>query len=866
MFHAEGGTQHASNKAGGMQNRKRMETSGIHYVTSTLYCKVILLRFISRLIQSGGLPMKCHLLLFAIILTGYAQPSPTVDYARDVEPLLKARCYSCHGEKQQMRGLRLDSKDSASAAAALLIPRVTGANGLMAMPPTGKRLTTEEVATIRAWVDTVSSARAPVRQGHWAFQPVTRPAVPETKDARWPRNAIDSFILARLERDQIKPSPEAGKRTLLRRVSLDLTGLPPTPREMAEFLADTRTDAYERIVDRLLASPHFGERWARPWLDRARYADSDGYEKDWFRPWAWRFRDWVIDAFNRDLPFDEFTVEQIAGDLLPNATEDQLIATGFHRNTLTNREGGIDNAQFRFESTIDRTNTVGSVWLGLTVGCAQCHDHKYDPIRQKDYYSLFAYFDNVEEVDIEAPLPGELGPYLAKRTEYRAKRDELLKAYKVPELQAAWEADMLEAAAHPGKRTDWDLAWDCLLKLTEGGWDGEKIIRKKPEERTVRERDALTDHFIRNYHFAVGQKRFKEAKLPELDTKLTALKGQYPQISEAMAIVERPQQGTTHLRERGDFKTLGPETPPAIPAIFSKRVGATRLDLAQWMVSKDNPLTSRVAVNWIWQELFGNGIVKSSDDFGVRGDKPTHPELLDWLASNLMNDGWSIKRTIRLIVTSATYRQSSHARPDLQTADPANALLARQSRLRLPAELIRDSALYVSGLLDTDIGGRSIRPPQPAGVAELGYGKKESSWVVSGDRDRYRRGLYIQFQRATPYPLLMNFDAPKTTVTACRRERSNTPLQALNLLNDPAFVEAAEALAFETKPGDFKTLFMRALGREPNSHELERIRAYYQKQVAAHHNDPAQPDGKSMDAWAAVSSVLLNLDEFITRE
>lgn len=720
------------------------------------------------------------------------------------------------------------------------------------MPPGSKRLPEAEVAILKQWIDEMPKS---ARSTHWAFQPIARPAPPK------PGNPIDAFVQARLEREHLQPSPEADRRTLLRRVSLDLTGLPPTPPELANFLADSRPDAYERQVDRLLASPHFGERWARPWLDRARYADSDGYEKDWFRPWAWRYRDWVIQAFNRDLPFDRFTVEQLAGDLLPNATDEQRIATGFLRNTLTNREGGIDNAQFRFESTVDRANTASTIWLGLTVGCAQCHDHKYDPIKQKDYYSFFAYFDHVVESDIDTPLPGESAAYLAKRDEYRSKRNELLAKYNVPALQAAWEQDMLEASAHPGKRTDWDLAWDCLLKLTEGGEDGERIIRIPAAQRTQHDRDVLTDHFVRNYHFAVGQPRYKALKMPELDTSLTALKADYPQLSQAMAIAEGDRSVPTHLRVRGDYKTLGEEVPPAPPAVFGAARGSSRLDLAQWMVARENPLTARVAVNWMWQELFGQGIVKTADDFGTKGDAPTHPELLDWMASHLIDDGWSVKRTLRLMVTSQTYKQSSHSRPELETVDPQNTLLARQSRLRLPAELIRDAALEASGLLNPEIGGRSVRPPQPAGVASMGYGKKDDSWKVSEGGERYRRGLYIQFQRATPYPLLMNFDAPKSTAAACRRDRSNTPLQALNLLNDPVFVEAAEALAAKAQPGDFEQLFQRALAREPNAHELARLRGYYAKQQSIHERDP-----QSIAPWVAVSSVLLNLDEFITRE
>ncbi len=472
------------------------------------------------------------------------------EFSSQVQPILKKRCEACHGAAQQLSGLRLDQREAAMAggysgpiivpgksAESKIIQRVTGAPGVMVMPPSGPKLTAEEIATLRGWIDsgakwnttapTGAQSQAQPRHSHWAFQPIVEPQQPSVSQSAWVRNPVDTFVLSKLEREKISPAPEAEKRTLLRRVSFDLIGLPPTPEEIRAFINDKNPDAYERAVDRLLSSPHFGERMARPWLDRARYADSDGYEKDWVRPFAWRYRQWVIDAFNQDMPFDRFTIAQVAGDLIPDTSTTALIATGFQRNTLTNREGGIDNKQFEFENAIDRTNTVAATWMGLTAGCAQCHDHKYDPFSQKDYYQLFAFFENLEEKDIDAPLPGELGPYLKTRDEYRAKRQALLDEYKVPEMQVEWERQMLEASANPGKRTDWDLAWDCLLKLTEFG-DGEKIMRIPLNQRSERERDILTDHFVRNYHFAVGQKVYKEAKFDELDKKLKELRANVP--------------------------------------------------------------------------------------------------------------------------------------------------------------------------------------------------------------------------------------------------------------------------------------------------------------------------------------------------
>jgi len=843
--------------------------------------------------------------LFILSFTAVADeqlPAPAdrpVDYQRDVQTIFEQRCYGCHGPQLQTSGLRLDDGDAAlkggnsgpairpgNSAASPLIQRVAGASGVARMPPSGATLTSEQVGILRAWIDhgaKFSRLSAHSRgASHWSFQPIRRPEVPVVKKASWVRNPIDAFVLQRLEYEQIEPSPEADKATLLRRVSLDLTGLPPIPEEMSAFLEDRSADAYERRVDSLLASPHYGEKWARFWLDLARYGDSDGYEKDWVRPYAWRYRDWVIHALNTDMPFDQFTVEQLAGDLLPNATVEQRVATGFHRNTLTNREGGVDNEQFRFENVIDRASTTGTVWLGLTVGCAQCHNHKFDPITQVDFYRMAAFFDNEVETDIDAPLPGEVSPWLKARDEYRKKRQELLDKYHVPELQKQWEAKMLVVAANPGKYTDWDLAWDVLLKLTVGG-DGEKIIHQKPGERTQREQDALTTHFIRNYHFAIGDDKYKELKFKELDKELTALQRSYPQLTQAQTVSESLTPRLSYVRLRGNYKDLGAEVTPGTPVFLGSLPESkpTRLDLARWIVSNRNPLTARVAVNRFWQELFGQGMVRTSEDFGTQGDHPTHPELLDWLASQFMRDGWSIKRIQKLMVMSATYRQSSAIRPDLQTKDPGNALLARQARLRLPAELIRDEALAVSGLLSPKVGGPSVKPFQPAGVAELGYGDFVK-WEESRGEDRYRRGLYIHYQRATPYPLLVNFDAPHGDVPVCRRLRSDTPLQALNLLNDPVFLEAAQALARRVSQEGQRSFASRlryayqlTLDRDPAPDEQERLHDFFQKQKNIFKQEPTSvkaliPPGTHAQtdqaAWVALSSVLLNLDEFITRE
>ena len=819
-----------------------------------------------------------------------AQSQTPPDYTRDVEPLLAKRCYMCHGAQQQMSGLRLDRQDSAArviqpgrSADSRLMQMVSG-DAKKVMPPVGDRLTAAQVAMLRAWID--AGAKWPQSSQpavHWSIQKVQRPIVPAVNDPAWPRNAIDNFVLAKLDAEGIRPSGEAGKATLLRRASLDLTGLPPTPQELDAFLNDTRPDAYERVVDRLLDSPHYGEKWARYWLDLARYADSDGYEKDRGRPWAWRWRQWVIDAFNRGMPFDEFTVEQLAGDLLPNRTVDMLVATGFNRNTLTNREGGTDPEQFRDEQVLDRAATLGTVWLGLTVGCAQCHNHKYDPISQKEFYQLTAFFNTQEEVNIPAPLQGEAGPYLRARADYDQRRQTLLMEYHIPENQADWEDKLRYAALHPGEHDDWTFAYG---EFTHNIDSARKVLFKPWTERSEVQQNQMTDHFLSSCGNLYPKQHCADLKLGDVRKQLDELRAKMPPYAYAPVLLENDAPPKTYVHIKGDWREHGDEVHPDTLAVLPPLPGGaphTRLTLAKWLVSPDNPLTARVAVNRLWQEIFGRGIVRTSEDFGTQGDRPTHPELLDWLASEYMARGWSTKQMIRLIVTSAVYRQSSHTRPELQSRDPENTLLARQSRLRLPAELVRDEALFASGILDLRVGGPSIRPPQPKGVAELSYAGSVK-WVESSGADRYRRGLYIHFQRTTPYPELMNFDAPNANLACTRRERTNTPLQALNLLNDPVFVEAAQGLAFrvmrEAQDGFRNRLnfAMRVtVGREASAREAERLGKYYDDSLRSLQRDsntvealfPNRIEGvpqAEAAAWVELSRVLLNLDEFITRE
>lgn len=830
-----------------------------------------------------------------------------VEFDRDVYPLIQKRCHSCHGAEVQTNGLRLDRRETAlrggysgpaivphASARSPLIRRVASEREGFRMPPGASPLTSAEIGILRTWIDQGApwSQSTPDKtdanhlrtQEHWSFQAIRRPEPPAVERSGWIRNPVDRFVLAKLETEGVAASPEADKRTLLRRLSLDLIGLPPTPTETKAFLEDTARRAYEHLVDRLLESRHYGEKWARHWLDLARYADSDGYTQDLDRPYAWRWRNWVIDALNDDMPFDEFTTLQLAADLLENPTPDQLAATGFHRNTLRNREGGTKYEQSRFEETLDRTNTVATAWLGLTVECAQCHDHKYDPITQADFYGLYAFFDNLRDIHIDAPLPGELGPYLSKRSEYEARRQALLEEHGVPDLQRPWEHELKIAAENPGARTDWDLCYDVLFQMTDGGWE---VLRKRPSERTYREREMLTDYFVDWYQTVVSKERIEELRFKDLRKKLDALKASYPSLSEARIVRERDTPKRTFLRLRGQWDREGIEIQPGTPAFLPglrTRGRATRLDLARWLLAEENPLTARVAVNRMWQEFFGRGLIRTSEDFGTQGESPSHPQLLDWLAAEFRSRAWSMKSMHKLIVMSATYRQASSARPELLEWDPENVWLSRQNRLRLPAEIVRDSALRVSGLLAPTIGGPSVYPPQPKGVADLTYDWDTERWKASTGPNRYRRGLYTFFRRTAPYPQLMNFDAPDANRTVSRRHRSNTPLQALNLLNDEVFLEAARALAVRVVSGPpmdwnqrLERIFALTLCRLPTDREAERLADSFHRQKSILASSPSvakqltlvNPRGHSpsdVAAWMGVGRILLNTDEFVTRE
>ena len=663
-------------------------------------------------------------------------------------------------------------------------------------------LSDEQISLIRAWIDQGADwpdgvgADVDSLETHWAYKRPVRPTLPSGLRQTWGRNPIDAFVLARLEREKLAPSVEADKARLFRRVSLDLIGIPPTVEEVDAFLSDERPDAYERVVKRLLASPRYGERWARPWLDLARYADSNGYQADQYRE-VWPYRDWVIRAMNGDMPFDRFTIEQIAGDLLPAATLNQKIATGFHRQTTCNVEAGVDPEENRVNQVIDRVNTTGTVWLGTTIECGQCHNHKYDPFTQRDYYGLFAYFNNTPlEVKhttattydfygpkVEMPLSAEEGSRKTTLKQELATLNDKLKP-RLVELeseQAAWEKELAEQIR--GAKNSSAASQTPKLPVAVA-----RILKVPPEKRKPNQKRQLQDEFL---------KRYPEIK--KLNDRAVALRKQLAGIqpTTSLVMVEQQKPRTTNIFKRGNFLTPGDAVQAGTPRALhqmAKDAPRDRLGLARWLVSSENPLVARVTVNRWWAEFFGHGLVWTEEDFGTQGEPPTHPQLLDWLAVEFMESGWSMKHIHELIVASATYRQSSRVTPKLLERDPQNRLLARGPRFRLPAEMIRDNALAVSGLLSTKAAGPPVFPPQPKGVWRH-VGRNAPKYIVATGEDRFRRGIYTIWRRSAPYAAFVNFDAPDRAACVVKRPRTNTPLQSLTLLNDAAYVEMALALA-----------------------------------------------------------------------
>ena len=1026
-------------------------------------------------------PLKISSLVLASVAAASAAGS--VDFPRDIQPIFAEHCYECHGPDAQKGGLNfttregaikvLESGDAAlvpghaEKSAALVRMLTTDEDDMMPPKKKAKRPTKEQIELFKKWI-----ADGAEWTEHWAYKPVVRPAVPKvgvqssvpsgqsrqgaqseklsTEYWALSTSPIDAFILARLESEGIKPSPAADAFTLCRRLYLDLTGLLPTPEEadaFAKAAAVNRQQAVEALTDRLLASPHFGERWGRHWLDKARFADSDGYEKDKPRPDAWRYRDWVIAAVNSDMPFDQFTIEQLAGDRLPNSTPEQKLATAFHRQTLTNTEGGVDQEQFRNEAVFDRTETTGAVWLGLTVGCARCHTHKYDRISQREYYQLFAFFNNGDETtakvgksaDALAEYEKKNAAHLAKLKEIEAKLAAAREGLK-PRLPS-WEKEThtrltaiegkkaerkvleLSAVKSAGKVTFKKLDDDSWLaggpQATEDTYtitaklpaaaisalmlevlpdgslpdkgpgrgnkgnfvlsefrvqsrDGTKLALHSPkadyEQTGLKVADALDgkpdtgwgvgggvgkahnatfqfeqpldgaktgevtvalqqayakgNHSIGRFRLValVGEteesvapadvrrlvrvgsekwtnedrvvildwavKRDPAAHAIAVEAEKIAASGPPPPFMDVRVISQRATPRDTRILHRGEFLSptdpVQPNTLASLPPLRARAGGAAdRIDFARWLVSRENPLTARVTVNHIWAQLFGTGIVRTEADFGVRGEVPSHPELLDWLADEFVAKGWSRKHMVRLLVTSTTYQQSAVQRPELRDVDPLNRLLARQARIRVEGEIVRDLHLAASGLLSAKIGGPSVFPPMPPEVAALSYANN-FKWTESSGEDRYRRAMYTFFKRTAPHPDLTTFDCPDANTACVTRTVSDTPLQALTTLNAQVFAEAARALAtrvLREVNGDdaprVERAFRLCLARPPTGAETSRLMSLLSQASAFYAANPEEAkklvaNAKETNitevaAWTAMTRIVMNTDEFITR-
>lgn len=835
--------------------------------------------------------MRAFLFLpISLALVGtYVSAAEPLEYNRDIRPILSENCFTCHGPDKTARkaGLRLDLRDDAVKAEAivpgkpqesLLVERICSTDAKEVMPPpkSNKKLTQPQKDILRRWI-----SEGAEYQPHWSFIAPNRPGLPAVKNEAWVRNPIDRFILARLDKEKVAPSPEADRITLIRRLNLDLLGLPPSRAEVEEFIKDQRPDAYEHLVDRLLNSPHYGERWGRHWLDQARYADSNGFTIDGPRS-IWTYRDWVINALNRDMPFDQFAIQQIAGDLLPNATTEDRVATGFHRNTLRNEEGGIDQEQFRVESVVDRVNTTGSVFLGLTVGCCQCHDHKFDPISTREYYQLFAFLNNADEpsLDLATAEQARERDRVRKRIAELEKQRKLLDS-TTAEAEMAWEIALTDAV-----KEHFPTEIREILRLPENGRSAKQKLTLTGFYRKIDQTRHMVGGVGNPLPFLTAAHAGALVFRTTVDQQLLDLKKSEPAVTTTLVLQERATPRMTAIHIQGDFTRKGAQVGPGTPSVLHplpSKEKLNRLDLANWLVDPANPLTARVIVNRFWQAYFGLGLVETDNDFGTQGTPPSHPELLDWLATEFIRQNWSMKEMHRQIVTSATYRQSSRHRPELATLDARNRLLARQNRIRLEAEVVRDVALAASGLLNPKIGGPSVFPPQPDGV--YAFTQVNKNWKPSTGPDRFRRGLYTYFWRSAPHPGLTVFDAPDANSTCTRRNRSNTPLQALTLLNDQAYYEFAVSLAGrvlkEAPPSDahrVRYAFEACLARPPKEMEQKRLESLLAQQLASFAASPEEArqllpadvakdaDVKQLAAWTMLSRVLLNLDEFITRE
>lgn len=980
-----------------------------------------------------------------------------VDFERDIRPIFVKRCSECHGPDKQKGDLRLDVKSAALAAInpgkvseSELIRRVTTDDPDDAMPPKGTRLEPDQIAMLKQWVEQGAPWPEKDATKHWAFVALAKPVPPAVKNSKWARNDIDHFIAARLEKEGLTPTREADRRTLIRRLSLDLIGLPPTPQEIEQFVKDKNPRAYENLVDRLLSSPHYGEHIGRWWLDLARYADSNGYQVDLTRS-IWPYRDWVINAFNSNMRFDQFTIEQLAGDLLPNATLEQRVATGFNRSSKVNDEGGGDAEEYRTKAVKDRVATTATTFLGLTMMCAECHTHKYDPITQEDYYRFYAFFNNTTDagnysVDptIPVPAPDVRDKVAYIRTQIARLQNELKAAEtRLPLEQAAWEAKMagkgnvwrtleltnavsvggatltnlsdgsvlatglnamydtvtfeassdlkgvtavlLETLPDPslpqngpgrwgrtgnfildefvmyagqtnlvfrGARADWEQQYykaeHAIDRNPRSGWaigpkfgkrhfliaelkeplkdasqlgfrfeqyhgNNHVIGRTRLSITTEKDSDALwpVDEDVReilaikagdrteeqrakvaNFYRTVSPKirnierelfRLNERELELASTKYVSLVSQ-----------ERGDRRETYVHQRGDFLSRGKTVTPGIPAFLGELPAsepANRLALAKWIVGPQNPLTARTTVNRLWERFFGIGLVKTSEDIGIQGEAPSHPELLDYLAAQFASE-WDVKATLKMIVLSATYRQGAATSDEAQKKDAYNRLLSHGPRFRLDPEVIRDQALAVSGQLNTSVGGPSAYPVQPAFLwKEIGFLRPEigmDEWPLSEGPELYRRGIYTFWRRVCTYPLFATFDAPSREVCTARRPRTNTPLQALAGLNETTLLEAARVFGQRvleqggnTPQKQVEFAFELCAGRAPTRFERSRLVSFLQEQIASFRNDPAAAerlaatgsaerpqnlDSIKLAAWTMTANVLFNLDETLTKE
>ncbi len=897
----------------------------------------------------------------------YAQRTP-ISYNHDIRPIVNNKCIACHGGVKKSGGFSLlfrhealDTTESGipaivpgDAAASELLQRITHHDPELRMPLEAEPLSEEEVKLFRRWID-----QGAHWEKHWAYIAPDTTINPPDVETDWGQNEIDPFVYARLQEHHLTPTAPAAPADLLRRLSLDLTGLPPTLAEVEEFANDPSEEAYERAVDRLLASPRFGEHWAAMWLDLARYADTKGYEKDLNRS-IWQYRDWVIRAFNDDMPFDQFTIEQLAGDLLPQPTEAQYIATAFHRNTMANDEGGTDDEEFRVAAVFDRVSTTWEVWQGTTMSCVQCHSHPYDPIVHEEFYQAYAFFNNTEDRDIYneqpklftyAPEDQEKLTEIIRWIDHRLKPDDQLPdrnvfvheqketllyhlGYRRVEAEEFDNSSRFIELTMPDQKSVWqiqDSSWimfeDVNLsdveavsyrwstpysgiikvrldsatgpvisqtKVTKTGDFGHRLSWDRWQEKRVpitptRGQHDLYYTFYKDQHYSSDLFRldwiFYHERAPlqaeydaNFQAKVAALASLEPIQTPIMRELPEEKQRTTYHFTRGNWLTPGEPVSPGIPASMGELTvteAPTRLDLARWLVSNENPLTARVIVNRFWDRIFGYGLVETPEDFGTQGFAPSHPQLLDRLAVQFRDEHrWSVKQLLKQIVLSATYRQASTVTPEKLERDPRNQWLSRGARVRLSAEQIRDQALAVSGLLSDEMYGPSVRPPQPASLGD---------WQASEGEDRYRRAVYTFWHRTNPYPSMISFDSPGRNLCVSRRIRTNTPLQALTLLNDTVYVEAAYALARQLQNTPYPSVkarladgYRRVMLRDPDTDKLRAIENLF-TDALAHYQAAAAPDsiGQSvayrapdeaeLKALTLVANTLLNMDEFITK-